>query len=289
MRTSATLAAAALAALTAAAPVTAQEQELPRELVSVLLSDYGGEGEPRILVGQLPDGFPREGVPEGARVVGSVVHSPKRSMVVLAVRTSQSEAMAAIERALMATGRWERHRGQGQRGFVSGGVAATPPLCGPDGATVWMSCTRGQDGTSYVRINYTGDGMSMCAAELRRAETVSMMSTDEGPIPALYAPPGAKPGRTGFGGGLGLSEASTTLETSLSPAELVAHYGPQVEQAGWTPLGPAAAAGPLATRMFRITDDKGRTWLGLLSAVAWPDTQKREMGFRAMDPAAERF
>lgn len=84
------------------------------------------------------------------------------------------------------------------------------------------------------------------------------------PFRVLAAPEGAELQGSGASGGSGdHDEWYQRLRTDLSAAEVVRHYGEQLQARGWIP-GTEATEGSVALRTFRLQDDEGQPWHALL-------------------------
>jgi hypothetical protein len=81
------------------------------------------------------------------------------------------------------------------------------------------------------------------------------------------------------GGGRNYMEASARLKTELRPAQLLAHYAAQLRADGWTPRS-ETAGNDVTGQAWRINDREGRAWVGVLIAIALPESEERMMLFR---------
>ena len=87
-------------------------------------------------------------------------------------------------------------------------------------------------------------------------------------FPALEAPAGSRTvGTSGGGGSPDTRETSTTLQTSLTPQQLLAHYAAQLQKSGWS-VGAALAGDSLSAQRVSAKDTKGREWTGALTVVS---------------------
>lgn len=100
-------------------------------------------------------------------------------------------------------------------------------------------------------------------------------------MPTFYPPRNTSILDGNVGGDRGYMEASARLKTELRPAELVAHYGAQLRAAGWAPRTESPGA-DVSAQTWRIEDRRGNAWVGLLLAIAVPDSDDREVLFRVM-------
>ena len=87
-------------------------------------------------------------------------------------------------------------------------------------------------------------------------------------FPALEAPAGSRTvGTSGGGGSPDTRETSTTLQTSLTPQQLLAHYAAQLAKSGWS-VGTALTGDSLSAQRVSAKDTKGREWTGALTVVS---------------------
>ena len=113
------------------------------------------------------------------------------------------------------------------------------------------------------------------------------MSPRRAPIPTLYPPRNTSIVDANIGGGRNYSEASARLKTELRPAQLMAHYGTQLRADGWDPRSEPSGA-DVVGQTWAIQDRRGKAWVGLLVAIAVPDSDDREMLFRVMSLESSR-
>ena len=116
---------------------------------------------------------------------------------------------------------------------------------------------------------------------------------DEIPLPLLSAPEGARTisGDERASGsmdsdGEGATRATyTTLETRLSPAEILAHYARLLQAAGWT-YSPPVTTGVSALQVLDMKDTRGRALRGILTATVRPAAggaaNERDVGLRVV-------
>ena len=258
---------------------------VPMELAQALLGGYGapGGGAADLVVGRLPADFPAElALPGIGTVLGGLTHGAgeaqmgRASIAVLASPQRPAEALAIYETRLERGG-WRRAPGAERRGGFLPAPVSRPGMFCRDGMFVTVFATPRPAGGSHLRLNLRHPArMSPCDRE-RRQEV-----RDDAPPPMLRAPDGAATLSGGtMSGGPTTREMSTRLETRLPPAELVAHYAAQLEQARWS-LGPLLTAEGVAVQSAQHSDAEGRVWHGLLTAVALPGSNEREVIFRFM-------
>jgi hypothetical protein len=263
---------AATAVLAAGGPARAQNDAVPMELIRLLMA--AGHTMPDIVVGRMPTGFPEGVVPAGARVVGGASGGYGTTAVV-AVAQPAREAEAALRQALATAGWTDANRERQQSGFISSSQELPTIFCRGETALNIAALPR-DGGGSYLRLaQYSPQqGYSPCEQEQLRP------NRGNSHVPALVGPPGARV--HGMGTSTSFPEGSEStrgrVTTSMTPAQLLAHYAPQLQQAGWTPSPPVA--GPDAgTQTFRTRDPAGKEVFGVLAVVAFPGSEVRELTF----------
>ncbi|HEX8245855.1 MAG TPA: hypothetical protein VF541_20240 [Longimicrobium sp.] len=267
-------------ALLALAPAVGA-QTVPEELVRALVANGGADRPPAVIVvGGAPHEFPADAVPEG-RVLGGVGGDPAASEVAVAVAQAPAVAVEAAVAKLTSEG-WSSNGGRRQRGFVGPGTNAFGLVCrGTDGMTV--SAAPGPNGGSYLRLSYMSAARANpCSGP---AGMPRMGMGEEAPVPVLSAPPGAVALNTSNGMMMSGADTRTRLRTPRAPSELLAHYAGQLRQAGWTPSDPVAGA-DAAIQTFRMRGTDGKEWFGVLSAVALPASELRDLDF-SVGPASQ--
>ena len=257
---------------------------VPQELVAALLTGLVGPGPtlPEIVVGRVPETMPFEVPrPDNARVVGALAR-PSNGTLVLSVAQPPIETIERYRELLQRTG-WDDRRGEMGGGFQP---PATPHLdlfC--HGEKRWISATSAErsDGQTLLQIRYSEGGPHSQCDDRQREK----MSPRHGPIPALYPPSKTSIVHGNVGAGRHYIEASGRLSTGLRPAQLVAHYAAQLRAQGWSPQSESSGA-DVAAQIWRITDRRGKAWVGTLLAIAIPDSDDREMAFRVVPLDRER-
>ena len=92
-------------------------------------------------------------------------------------------------------------------------------------------------------------------------------------MPWLTPPPGVRITSSGSGGSTDSWETRATAQTSMSAAELEAHYARQLEAGGWTRRD-WRADGILAWSAWTVADDD-RQWSALLYVLEEPTPEVR--------------
>ncbi|HEX8691770.1 MAG TPA: hypothetical protein VF746_05085 [Longimicrobium sp.] len=277
-----TLPLAGLLVALAAVPAAAQQGEMvPRELVMTLLGSSGSSSGPQLLVGRLPADFPAALAPADARVVGSLVRRTEQT-VVFALPQPRPEAAAAYRRTVEGAG-WTSPPSAGmveRQGFLapSMGTAGPPAVFCQGERVLHFSTLPREGGGSYLRLDLNSTSeYSPCSREA--AQHMESFQR-EFPIPALHAPENVEfSGGSMSSGGPDFREVGVRLTTPMAPAELAAHYAAQLRQAGWTPSGNGAGEG-VALQTFLRRDASGQGWHAVLSAIALPGSDRRDLSLR---------
>ncbi|HEX9936940.1 MAG TPA: hypothetical protein VGB15_07450 [Longimicrobium sp.] len=260
-------------ALVAARPGAAQAQpSVPGELVRALLTAS------ELVVGRVPAGFPAELVPAGGRVLGGFQSGTRGSVLATAVPQDPAAADEAARRALLGAGWTDPYAAQEQRGFVES--RREPRYLCRGSETVSFSSSAAPGGGSYLRIEYYDtDRPSVCSL---RTSTMGADPWRDVPVPTLNMPAGATTVNTSMGtrGGPGATGATVgaRIRSGMGANELAGAFERQLRQAGWTPAPPTGDAG-VTVQTYRMRGADGKEWFGVLTAVALPDSQIRDVEF----------
>lgn len=222
---------AASASLHAQTPADARRDDLPREFAHVLL--MGGNVEFR--VGRVPANLPTaEQLIAGARVIGSVVWRD-RSETALAVGAPVTEARAPFEVRLREAGWTSRPPpDEPDRGFLPA-YTHDPErgFCWPEtDAQLSVKFHPAPGGGSYIVMNYfePGDGRHCLQPPPQHRPSTFLESM----LPSLRPPDDAVViGRRAGGGGMEY-EVRSSITSQHTPAQLMRHFRPQLEEQGWS-------------------------------------------------------
>jgi len=254
-------------------PSALKEQPLPRDLFEGLLAAFG-RPQSTVVVGELPPQLKTQlFVPRGAKVVGGS-YTTAQSYAVITLE-ARPESIAALYSREMAKGGWTLAptATQAVGGFANATSSVGPSTPVPGAPTVY--CSNGSAIT--MRTDYQGLGVTrllfstyptypQCQQLGRQAvsmgngmpgtiisQSSSMSSFRPHPLPILINPAAAPmtPG-TCPNDNMTIGGPSTELSTSLSADQLFEHYGKQMADSGWKPLGPLAFS-----RTWTRTDSAG--------------------------------
>lgn len=240
-----------------------QSDQIPRELALALIP-YGGTDGGEIIVGQMPPELVATlTLPTGARILGSFV-SLTFAQVVITVPMSADSTAAFARRSLEEHG-WIARVMPTMRlgGLQYGSPRSTLPstYCkkgSPDAITIatqfhgqstLLRLTRntGSSICDETRISGVSSGsISLSTTTGTSGRAVGLMDQRMAEMPMASVPPLWSPGDPRASqvcrptNGMGMETQSQPLRTELSPQDILAHYGRQLDSAGWKS---AASAG----------------------------------------------
>jgi hypothetical protein len=236
-------------------------------------------GRTQVLLGQIPSlpvDFP---LPEGSRVLGTLIHGPEHAEIILDMPSPPEQVITFYKERLEADG-WvepETFRGHRQSGFTHAGFPGemnSITLCkdiNTPGFNIQAFSGRGT--MTDVRIDIAGGEFSPCGQQRgpksRRMERHGFYDL----IPALAPPEGAR--QTGGGGSGGSDSASSraTLETDVELNALLPHYAKQLEAAGWIKQD-EGQSGPFAWNAWAFQDEDNEPWHGTFFILKSPGKQR---------------
>ncbi|MGH7448798.1 MAG: hypothetical protein ACRELT_14605 [Longimicrobiales bacterium] len=205
-----------------------------------MLLDLRSGGE--LLIGRMPDDVPgAAALAAGARVVGSVVYRDQ-SRTALAVPEHVAAAREEFDARLRTAG-WTEREGAGrqERGFLPAYAEDRFRLfCWPaTEAQLSMTVQRAPAGGSYVVFHYNAPRRNGFCSTSTPPREMAMRGGIHELMPTLRLPDGASlvqsRGSSSSGGG-GEVETRMGVTTQLSPAQLIAHFEPQLREHGWSPV-----------------------------------------------------
>jgi hypothetical protein len=262
--------AGAMLALAARTPLLAAQAtaSVPRDLAEAFARLYA-PADSAVSVDFLPGAVPgavqaQVHLPPAARVIGTVALN-RNTFVFASTPLSADSALRWIAHEY---GRLH-YEGLSQvrvPSAVAGGFRPAPPsfpttFC-QDSSEVTASAAHTPDGFTTIRLRVT----SQSAACARVATVVrTPPPRPSGPLPILRDPPGTAPQSQCF---LATSSQATTtkLSTAAEPSALLAQYGAQLEQQGWTRVdGPPPAHG-----VWMHRDSTGVTDLAAVTVAVTP-------------------
>jgi len=220
------LAASALPLLLAGTPAVFLPQDtalaVPRELMTLLLEKMGGQPF-ELRAGAPPPSFPQDLLPAETVVAATAISDYGTTVV---GTTTLSSLDPLKERARLGTSGWLDSAPL--LGFVANEPDASVRVCRGSQFAVIDYRQRSAGGTA-VRAVVAPAGSQPCVAWRGVAAGA--------PLPVLVAPDGAMISQGRGGAGADGGSFNVRLSTSLSLADLTAHYVKQLEAQGWKSAG----------------------------------------------------
>jgi hypothetical protein len=232
---------------------------IPTGLVAALMQDrVGGRDAPKIFVDTVPTGYPSALIPpKPARVVGGL--STESEMY--AIFEDSTHRVAAILEDLFEQKGYEKPLTQPASGFSPG--FPRMGYCGDSGSVRVESLSGPQRHMARVTYQRT-TSRAACTGRNQMYDPPTRVRLT---IPQLTAPPGARVGQSGGGGGG--TEVNSRVQLTgadITPAGVAEHYGKQLVAAGWRGSTPAFGEDAV-TQVFEAKDTSGATWTGTLTAT----------------------
>lgn len=272
-------------------PLRRPPETIPTELALALLSGtFGSNGEPQLLVGEMPEWVAsRLALPMGTRVVGSAF-AGNVVQVVISIPIPQDSAAERLDHSLRQGG-WGNPP---QLGFPGGGFRPAPSelirSAGPSRSmlcreeqmlTYWRARDAAMSTNFVLRVS---SGPSVCDRSRIQAQIASYQ---QAPLPTLFNPPGSgDPYANSRCGQLGSHGTQTELRTELTPTGILEHYGRQLQDSGWTPVGGEEA---IAGAMWTRPDSLGTPRTLSLTVITSPkDARCRAVRMDVERPQRER-
>lgn len=270
-----------LAALSVSA--NAQPSTVDVEFVEAFLGSGSVAGGVEVTPGEAPAGFAAL-LPDGAEVLGSFwVADPSGGRFgVIVARTGAEAATAEATLRERATPGWGPAAGpeapEPQGGFVSSGSPASP---------IRLRQTGGSTRVATLGVQPRPEGGSFLVIEIREGGApdagAPSFETLAPHVPLLAAPPGATQHGSSSSGSHDEYQTRGTVETALAPAALLAHYGGQLVEEGWTHRAGGASADAAVSTWTRSAG--GRRLVATLDAVrASRETYDLRFSVVARDP-----
>ena len=216
----------------------------------------------KITLGTLPEDVPFDPpLPEGANLVASITGMYSTLEVLFDAPQSPDELAGFYQEALTAAGWQPRGGTETGPGFVSADAYGE------------IYCRKAGEESLTLQSRARPEGPTLARLTLQAGTDFHICNQPEAPegaadparelVPALQAPAEARMYETGGGGGGDRYDYTAALETSLSAAELAAHFEPQLAAAGWQLLSSGSAEG-IAWSTWSLQDPREKTWGGTL-------------------------
>lgn len=246
--------------------------------LALRLATYPGDprvDDPRLLVGQLPSDLSIEvPMPEGSRLLGSLVRSQENIDIILDCPLSTDEVVQFYRERMAAAG-WSELETIGPHygGFVHSSLPRFHNhivFCrGSQGPAFSINAYEGKNSRTAIRIDLDGGSEYSPCSQPRRDRRRMMHRDLQELIPMLFPPPGARQSGGGGGGGDDHWYSTATLETEADLPTLAAHYTAQLAGGGWA-LSGEGHAGPLAWSTWTFQDKENEPWRGLFFILDVP-------------------
>jgi len=242
--------------------------------------DPRNSGKPQVLLGQVPSLPVTLPLPEGSRVIGTLIHGPEHADIVLDVPLPAEQVIEFYKERLGADG-WaepDMFRGHRPGGFTHAGIPGrvdSITLCkGTDTPGFNIQAFSGQGSMTDVRVDIVGGEFSPCSQQhgpkSRRMEHHGFYEL----IPQLAPPEGARQmGGGGGSSGQNSADSRAALETDMEFAALIPHYAKQLEAAGWTKQD-EGQSGPIAWNAWTFKDEDNEPWRGFFFILKAPGRER---------------
>ena len=223
----------------------------------------GSSGDMTVYIGSTPEDIPYDiPVPDDAHTIGSIIGGWYDHMLLFDSSLDATAIREFYSKNLGEKGWQQVPSNAGQGGFVSQSDLYRG-YCREEGkAYLSVETPSIPEGKTSIRISLdTSPDPHMC-----NPEAANTGYSHQDLLPQLKAPEGTLV----QGGGAGMSdkdaEISATLESNLSPAELLDFYNQQLTDAGWKIQNSDDGDGG-AWSQWALQDDQGKDWLGSLIVV----------------------
>lgn len=238
---------------------------------------------PHVLFDQLPKELPPDiPLPEGSRVLGTLIRWPEYATSVLDVDLPAEQVLDFYRERMQAAGWQESELLKGLRpgGFTHPGLGldTRATFCrssrGP-GLTV-IAQPRGDASTDlHLEIDLSGQ---TCAQQTRMGRMMGRGMGMQEMIPRLDPPPGGRQMPNGGGGGIDGYHMNATLELDapMDLAKLAAHYATQLERAGWM-RDTEEQSGPIALNTWTFRDEDNQPGQGFFFVLGMPSQKQHYM------------
>lgn len=251
---------------TAAVGARQQGGTVPEEFLRAIV---GAEAE--LLIGTMPaEVAAAVSLPDGARVIGSVVREEQSTSIAYLTLTEDPEAGFEFFRAQMLAAGWRTPPDRRpRRGFQAPGPERfSGAFCAPDGEHLSLSVVE-DGGNTVAHITYFSTYPSMNPCD--RPERPQRPSNDlRERMPILDVPPDehGERGRMGSStvGGRDSAWSTVELTSERTAAGIAAGIAEQLEAKGWAPTSAADSEQALLRTWVRTFDD-GFEALGSLVVV----------------------
>jgi hypothetical protein len=216
--------------------------------------------EPELVISAVPALFGDVPLPPDTRVLGGVQRGDSTADLVADSEATPAVAVQFVSDALKAQG-WTEPPNMSPGGFIPVGMTGVTFCKSKDGPSLSLMATKRDDGLTKLRYTLnTFKGMP--------AGTFGPCNQPPGglgftPLPQLTSPEDAKQSSLGMSGSQDSLLQFAVLETQQTPAQLLAHYVAQLEDAGWT-LTASGGTDESVWSNWAFKDPQGKDQTGML-------------------------
>jgi hypothetical protein len=242
--------------------VGGNEESLREFLKQWLIPVYlGGPAQDMtVYIASLPKDIPYDlPTPEDARIVGSITGSWVDYVLIFDTSLPAKSIQEFYAQTLIEKGWHEAPTNPGQSGFVSQADLFSGYCHEGDDAFLNVETPSFSDEKTSLRLNLD------ISPDLYNCDAAAISSgySYEKLIPKLEAPQGTLIRESGSGGSDRDAEVTASLQSDLSPLELVEFYNQQLLTSGWTMQDSGNGQGAAWSR-WTFTDEQKTNWLGSL-------------------------
>jgi len=243
-------------------------EELAIRLLTPSYPDAPDVEKTKVFVGALPDEMPISlPMPEGSRILGSVVNGEQGIEVVLDVNRTPEQVLDFYRESMAADNWSEVGGGFGPAGGFAPDVDRITLCRGAWNPSVTVGAYELEAGLTDVRLNVnTNPDWSPC----RQSET---FEDSMKPLPKLVTPPDAEHLRDSLSGGGSTVASTATMETDMNSTALEEYYADQLKESNWTYIE-SGRCGEAAWSTWKFVDEGDLEWNGQFIALEVPGTEK---------------
>ncbi len=230
-------------------------------LKRLTLSNYQGNGNAVVYIGQVPPLIDKASLPAAKPIGSTVVKAGRDVPLAYSIYYNLSSAQLQSYLARLKSAGWVgRVFPQGAMGgFKANTLAGVAMFCKSGAATLSLVAAS----PNAVTITVVPKSMDSCATIPNLPQMLTGLA-NRSPLPQLTAPAGATM-RTGTPGITGAPSASgATFVTTMTLAQLLDAFTAQLAKAGWT-VGASSAGDAVGSRSFTITDAQGQRWQAVMT------------------------
>ncbi len=256
--------------------VGGDEESLRAFLARWFSSPYPGapSQDSKIYIGALPPNMALP-LPSGSRVLGSVEGYYQQLQIYLNSELEPEKVFAYYDGALGPDWRSVTQEQQGQ-GFVMEDPVGRSYCMADDLTYLTVLAFPTADDRTDVRLNMDVDQSGYFC---NSSEPGPYMDVAGQLIPTLKVPAGVElVGGSGMGSSGEEANSTTNLKTTMTAAELEAHFAGQLRDLGWQLQEQQSSEG-YAASLWRLTDDQNDPWTGYLIVLELMQSSDRRYAY----------